>query len=137
MTLRTAKASLSILWILAIPLLLFTLIRRQLNGYYGTDPTAVWTWVAQFVLPGLGLILGAWSLKATPADDDTLRNQIVFWGAAVLSLLYLAALYYVVASQAWLDQDWGEVFKQSALFLSLIQATVIGLLGKFFVQSGS
>jgi hypothetical protein len=137
MTLRSAKASLSVLWILAIPLLLFVLIRRQLNGYYGADPTAVWTWVAQFVLPGLSLILGAWSLKATPTDDDKLRNQIVFWGAVVLSLLYIAALYYVVASQAWLDQDWSEVFKQSALFLSLIQATVIGLLGKFFVQSGS
>jgi hypothetical protein len=46
---------------------------------------------------------------------------MMFWIAVVMSAFYLAVLYVVIASQTATDQPWPETFKQSALYLGIIQ----------------
>src|SRR5262245_24485063 len=138
MNVRNAKMSLSLLWLLAAAPLLLILIVRQLQGFYdapNTDPKEVWNWVSQFVLPGFTLIAGAWTVSASPSDSKTVENSWVFWAAIGMSVLYLVILYLVVALQAGSQLPWPETFKQSALFLGLIQGVVIAVLGKFFIES--
>jgi hypothetical protein len=80
MTIKTAKIALTALWgVCAIPLLL-VLVLRQLNGFYGDQAQAAWSWAAQFVFPNLTLIGGAWSVAGSPEDDKPLGSAIVFWG---------------------------------------------------------
>jgi hypothetical protein len=135
-TVRSSKMWLSIGWLAVVTPLLIILILRQLNEFYGNDPKEVWSWVSQFVLPGLTLLAGAWTVSASPSDQKPLDNPAVFWVALILSIFYLGVLYLVVATQATSNVPWGEVFKQSALYLGLIQGLVIAVLGKFFIESG-
>ncbi len=94
MTIKTAKIALTALWgVCAIPLLL-VLVLRQLNGFYGDQAQAAWSWAAQFVFPNLTLIGGAWSVAGSPEDDKPLGSAIVFWGAMIVSAFYIVILYH-------------------------------------------
>jgi hypothetical protein len=136
MTVRGAKMALSIGWLLAVAPLIIVLVLRQLGGYYGANPKEVWNWFTQFVLPALTLLAGAWTVTTAPGDKSRFDNSFVFWLAAALSAFYVALLYFVIGMQTWSQLPWQEVFKQSALFLGILQGLVIGVVGKFFIESG-
>lgn len=135
MTVKKAKTALTMLWVIVTMPLLLLLIMRQLNGFYGTDAKAVWTWAAQYLFPPLTLIGSAWAVAQTPGEGKRIAAPIVFWVAIVMSLAYLCALLLVAGAQAGEGQSWQSVFEQSGLFLSLFQALLIGWLGKFFIES--
>jgi hypothetical protein len=138
MIVRTAKMSLSLLWLVAVAPLILILILRQMEGFYdipSTDPKDVWSWVSQFVLPGVTLVAGAWTVSTSSADKGPVGNPSVFWIAMGMSAFYLVVLYLVVALQAGSSAPWPETFKQSALYLGIIQGAVIGIVGKFFIES--
>ncbi len=128
--------ALSIGWSCAVAPLVVILVLRQLNGYYGDDPKEVWNWFTQFVLPATTLLAGAWTVTAAPSDKNPIDNPVVFWVAAVLSAFYLIMLYVVIGMQARSALSWQELFKQSALFLGILQGLVIAVVGKFFIESG-
>jgi len=136
MTVHGAKMWLSIGWLGAVAPLVVILVLRQLDGYYGTDPKEVWNWFTQFVLPALTWLAGAWTVTAAPNDQNPIGNRLVFWIAVLLSAFYIAILYVVIGMQARSQLPWQEQFKQSALFLGILQALVIGVVGKFFIESG-
>src|SRR5262245_4119054 len=139
MKVSKAKMCLSIFWLLAIAPLLLILILRQLNGFYDgdakSDSREVWNWVSQFVLPGLTLIAGAWTVSASPSDEKLVAHQWVFWAAVGMSMFYLTVLYLVIGMQATSALPWPETFKQSALYLGLMQGALIAVLGKFFIEA--
>lgn len=138
MIVRNAKMILSACWLAAAAPLLLILIVRQLQGFYdvpSTDPKEVWNWVSQFVVPGVTLIVGAWTVSASPSDAKPVDHPWVFWAAISMSAFYFVVLYLVVALQAGSPQPWPETFKQSALFLGIIQGVVIAVVGKFFIES--
>jgi hypothetical protein len=135
MTVRGAKLWLSVGWMGAVAPLIVILVLRQVNGFYGADAKEVWSWFSQFVIPALTLLAGAWTVSASPADQNQIGNPMVFWIAVFLSIFYVALLYVVIGSQPWSTLTWQEQFKQSALFLGVIQGLVIGVVGKFFIES--
>ena len=138
MIVRHAKMSLSMLWMFAVAPILLILILRQLDGFYdtpNTDPKEVWNWVSQFVLPGITLVAGAWTVSASPSDQKPIDNSWVFWAAIGMSAFYFIVLYLVIGLQGATQQPWPETFKQSALFLGIIQGAVIAVVGKFFIES--
>ena len=135
MTVRQAKLSLSIGWLLAVGPLVIILVLRQLDQFY-SDPKDVWSWFSQFVLPGLTLLGGAWTVSTSASDGNRVDNPAVFWIAAALSVFYFVLIYVVIGKQAGTSGSLGDHFKDSALFLGVIQGLVIGVLGKFFIESG-
>jgi len=135
MTVRGAKLWLSGGWMAAMAPLVIILILRQLDGFYGSDPKEVWSWFSQFVLPALTLLGGAWTVAAAPSDQKQIDNTIVFWVAVAMSAFYIVLLYVVIGKQPTSPLPWQDQFKQSALFLGIIQGLVIGVLGKFFIES--
>jgi hypothetical protein len=136
MTVRGAKLWLSIGWMIALAPLVVILVLRQLNDFYGSDAKEVWSWFSQFVLPALTLLGGAWAVSASPNDQKPIDNPMVFWIAGALSVFYIVLLYVVIGKQPTSSLAWQEQFKQSALFLGVFQGLVIGVLGKFFIESG-
>ena len=136
MTVRGAKLLLSIGWICALAPLVVILILRQLDGFYGSDAKEVWNWFSQFVLPALTLLAGAWTVSVSPNDQKPVENSTVLWVAGAFSIFYVLLLYVVIGRQPWSDLPWREQFTQSALFLGVIQGLVIGVLSKFFIESG-
>jgi hypothetical protein len=135
MTVRAAKMALSLGWLIAAAPLIFVLVLRQQSGFFGTDPKDVWGWFSQFVLPALTLLGGAWSVTVSPNDAKPIDNPLVFWVAAALSLFYLALLYLVIANLVGSQHPLVQL-KDSSLFLGIFQGLVIGVLGKFFIESG-
>jgi hypothetical protein len=137
MTVRSAKLWLSVGWLAAMAPLVIVLILRQLDGFYGSDAKEVWSWFSQFVLPALTLLAGAWTVAAAPTDQKQIDNTIVFWIAVSIPIFYIVLLYVVIGKQPTSSVPWQEQFKQSALFLGIIQGLVIGVLGKFFIESAA
>lgn len=135
MTVRGAKLWLSIGWTAAMAPLVIVLILRQLEGFYGSDAKEVWSWFSQFVLPALTLLAGAWTVSTSPSEQKPIDNAAVFWIAVAMSVFYIVLLYVVIGKQPTSPLPWQEQFKQSALFLGIIQGLVIGVLGKFFIES--
>lgn len=135
MTVRGAKLWLSVGWTVAMAPLVIILILRQLDGFYGTDAKEVWSWFSQFVLPALTLLAGAWTVAASSSEQKQIDNTVVFWIAVAMSIFYIVLLYIVIGKQPTSPLPWQEQFKQSALFLGIIQGLVIGVLGKFFIES--
>jgi hypothetical protein len=135
MTVRGAKLWLSIGWTAAMAPLVIVLILRQLEGFYGSDAKEVWSWFSQFVLPALTLLAGAWTVSTPPSEQKPIDNAAVFWIAVAMSVFYIVLLYVVIGKQPTSPLPWQEQFKQSALFLGIIQGLVIGVLGKFFIES--
>jgi formate hydrogenlyase subunit 3/multisubunit Na+/H+ antiporter MnhD subunit len=138
MTVRTARTILSVLWLAFAAPLLLILIVRQLNGFYdspGSDIRELWNWVGQFVLPGITLIAGAWTVSTSPSDGKPVDNFMVFWAAIGMSVFYFVVLYLVIASQASTTHNWSESLKESALYLGLFQGAIIAVIGKFFIES--
>jgi hypothetical protein len=135
MTVRNAKSWLSIGWLMAVGPLMIILVLRQLNGFFGSDPKDVWSWFSQFVVPALTLLGGAWTVSASSNDQKEIDNPMTFWVSVMLSVFYLALLYLVVGSQVGSMQPLSQL-KDSALFLGILQGLVIGVLGKFFIESG-
>jgi hypothetical protein len=133
MTIKTAKLTLTALWAAAAIPLLFILILRQINGFYGDEPQAAWTWAAQFVFPNLTLIGGAWTVTEPPEDTKPSCSGIVFWGAVIVSAFYISILYIVLGTHV--GGSGRSSFEQSSLFLGLIQSLVVGWLGKFFIEA--
>jgi cellobiose-specific phosphotransferase system component IIC len=134
MTVGQAKSWLSIGWLIAVGPLIVVLVLRQQNGFFGNDAKDVWSWFSQFVLPALTLLGGAWTVSTSPNDQKAIGNKFVFSVAVTLSIFYLALLYLVVASQVGSAQPVNQL-KDSGLFLGIIQALVIGVLGKFFIEN--
>lgn len=135
MTVRGAKLWLSVGWTVAMAPLVIILILRQLDGFYGNDAKEVWSWFSQFVLPALTLLAGAWTVAASSSEQKQIDNTVVFWIAAAMSIFYIVLLYVVIGKQPTSPLPWQEQFRQSALFLGIIQGLVIGVLGKFFIES--
>lgn len=136
MTMRAAKMWLSIGWMGSIAPLVVILVLRQLEGFYGNDAKEVWSWFSQFVVPALTLLAGAWSVSASPNDQKTIDNPIVFYLAVGLCIFYVCLLYVVIGKQPLSPVPWQDQFKQSALFLGVFQGLVIAVVGKFFIESG-
>jgi hypothetical protein len=136
MTIKTAKVALSLIWVIAAIPLMLVLIMRQISGEFDDSAKSAWTWAGQFLFPNLTLIGGAWSVTASPNEDKPMSSVLVFWIAIALSLFYLLVLYLVLGWQQTSSESPQSVYEQSAQFLVLIQALVVGWLGKFFIESG-
>jgi hypothetical protein len=133
MTTKRARIVVTVIWVAGALPLLTLLILRHLSGFYGPDAKGVWAWAAQFVFPNLTLIAGAWSATPSAENDALPASTIVFWGAVILSLFEIVILFLVLGSQSGGTAPQ-VVFEQSALFLGLLQALLIGWLGKFFID---
>lgn len=72
-------------------------------------------------------------MAGSPEDDKPLGSAIVFWGAMIVSAFYIVILYIVLGAQA--SGSMRASLEQSGLFLGLIQALVVGWMGKFFIEA--
>ncbi|PWT81154.1 MAG: hypothetical protein C5B58_10255 [Acidobacteria bacterium] len=106
-----------------------------MTRFYQGDLMDLWSWIAQLLFPVLGLIIAAWSAGGRHGDELQVRSNVVFWGALILSLFYVCALYLVVWLEPLSSEDWSLVFRSSGFYLGIFQTVVITALGKFFIEN--
>ena len=111
------------------------LVARSVTGFYRGDMMELWSWVSQLIFPVLGIILAAWSVKATEVDAKQVTSPAVFWGALLVSIFYIASLYLVIALEPLSSGDWISALHSSGIYLGLLQGFVIIALGKFFIEN--
>jgi len=135
MTVQGARAILSLIWVLSSGLLVLLLVARSVTGFYRGDLMELWSWVSQLLFPVLGIILAAWSANASEADAKPVTSPFVFWGALLVSIIYIASLYLVIALEPISAGDWISALHSSGIYLGLLQGFVIIALGKFFIEN--
>lgn len=141
MTLGQAKAALSYIWLIFGSLIFGLVVYLTLIGKFRFAPgdwDAGLSWVTPLVLPVLGVIVPTWTIRSTKKDRVVLKHVHVFFAAMFLSLLYFFGLLAVLwllprdieAIQAYVN----DVMRTSSWFLGTIQALVIVVVGKFFLE---
>jgi hypothetical protein len=135
MTVQRARAALSFVWVISVGALVLLFVPRSVMRFYPGDPLEAWTWLVQLSFPALGIIIAAWSVTGSDADDTPVRSQYVFWCALVLSLIYLATIYVVVGLEPQSEDAWLTVFHNSGIYLGFFQGVVVAALGKFFIEN--
>ncbi|MHB8272309.1 hypothetical protein [Bradyrhizobium sp.] len=135
MTVQRARAALSLIWVMLVGPLVLLFVARSVMRFYPGELLDAWTWLVQLLFPVLGIIIAAWSVTGSDADDTPVRSQYVFWCALVLSLFYLATIYVVVGLEPQSKDDWLTVFHNSGIYLGFFQGVVVAALGKFFIEN--
>lgn len=135
MTVRTARAALSLVWLLAMAPLVLQLVYRSAVGFYKGDIIELWSWMSQLLFPVVALIISSWSVEEVQGDTHVIRSPFVFWGALLLSVMYIGSLYLVVIVEPLAENDWVSVFRSSGVYLGFIQGIVVLALGKFFIEN--
>jgi hypothetical protein len=137
MTLGQARGILSTAWvIMALPLIAIVFLQTIHGNYEEWD--AGFGWLIPLLFPVLSLIFATWTVAETRRDRVVMHNKYVFFLSLIASVFYLALLYAVLGSMPReLDQlhDYiRRVMRPSSWYLGSIQAVVVILVGKFFLE---
>ena len=144
MTLGQAKAILSYIWFLMGSLIFVLVVYLTVIGKFrfaATDWDAGLSWVTPLTLPILAFIIPTWTIGETKKDRVVLKKLHVFVAAVFFSILYFFALFVVLwrlppeigAIQIYVN----EVMRTSSWYLGILQAFVVMIVGKFFLEEVS
>jgi hypothetical protein len=144
MTVGRARAILSTAWVLlALPLIAIIFL-QTVGGKYEEWEDG-FGWLIPLVFPILSLMFATWTVAQTRKDRVVVANKHVFYLSLVASIFYLVLLYVVVGKMPRKDtafapdakafQDYVEhVMRPSLWYLGTIQAVVVVVIGKFFLE---
>ncbi|MBC6904521.1 hypothetical protein DWB84_03450 [Saccharophagus sp. K07] len=122
----------TLIWLSLSALLFIILIIKTVN-----DPDSaksLWSWYSALVVPGGGLIIGLW---VAVADKGVNKQEIpAFSGALTLgftAVYFLCALTTVLV-EPFVSSTEEEWLKASQIWMVIIQAPTLALVGKIFAQ---
>lgn len=134
MKLLAYARSLTLLWWIGGALVILLLLMRLIAEDAAVP--AITAWLATYLLPGLTLVSGAAAATRDPADGAASNLGTTYWVAVVASGLYLLILMAAVLKAVLTVGDTTEnLLRPWGMVLGLLQAIVIGLLGRFFTKS--
>jgi hypothetical protein len=144
MTVGRAKAIISYIWLFFGSIIFALVVYLTLIGKFRFSPgdwDAGLAWVTPLTLPVLGFMVPTWTIGTTKKDSIVLKHAHVFFAAVFLSILYFVGLFYII----WLlprkiddiETYVNDVMRTSSWFLGTVQALVIVVIGKFFLEDVS
>ncbi len=113
--------------------LLFAILLGQ-KDRYGPEWQRTWEWFVPTVAPTLGVIIGAVAASVRSSDDGPAVNPLAFRLAFVISILYLATLFYVELLSIDSARKALDYMAGSRLWLGAFQGLVSLAVGAFFVS---
>lgn len=136
MTLLRYARSLTLIWWVGGALVILLLLPRLFGGDPGVPDIAAW--LTTYLLPGLTLVSGAAAVSRGAEAGDAADVGAAYWVAVAASALYLLILTAaVVRVLITVGEPVDELLKPFGALLGLLQAVVIGLLGRFFIKTPS
>ncbi len=137
MTVGRARSILSLTWVI-FSLPLFGLVFLQTISRRYPEWETGFTWLIPLLFPILSFIIATWTVAKSSRDRIVLQNGYVFYSSVVLSIVYLASLYFIAALvPREIDQIKiyvVEVMHPSSWYLGTFQAIVVVAVGKFFLE---
>lgn len=136
MTMLTCKRSLATIWLTLGGLAVLVLLGQTVTDRYGDKLVDVWTWFTIYFLPAATIVMFA----STVGDRDSPSNASLvspgaFFGAAVLSLLYLLMILIPLLSQPFLESESPfDTLNKWAIVLAIFQSIVIGALAAVYIR---
>jgi hypothetical protein len=139
-----AQAILAAIWFAFSAVIFLVLIVRTINhSYEANDEThhlvsiagQVWGAALPQFVPTLSLMVGVFAASAfAPATDPPRVNRAFLFLAAVLSVVYLFAVFAAIAFDSlWRDEGPLKFLEASGLWLAPFQALTASALGALFV----
>ncbi len=137
MTIGRARAILSYLWVvMSIPLIAIVFL-QTVNKKFEEWETG-FGWLIPLVFPVLSFIIATWTVAESRKDQLVLKNRYVFVASMLLSVFYLLSLYTIVVLMPREFDEFRnyvkEVLRPSSWYLGTIQAIVVVVVGKFFLE---
>jgi hypothetical protein len=130
-----AQKRLAVLWLTSGILLFLLLIFQSINGKYGTQSEAAWSWFLPNIMPTLTMIIGVLIIEGRERDHRKSEEPFLFHLAFALSCVYLVVLALTFFAQPLVTMSPLELMRRSNLWLAPIQGLVTTALGAFFVKS--
>jgi hypothetical protein len=128
---------LALLWCGGAAVPFFLLFVQTVLGKFGSGVTEAWGWFSQALVPTLALIVGALVMEGREQAPSKRRaDAFLFKLAFGLSATYLLVVLLTLLTQPFATATPGPWFKQSNLWLGLLQGIVSASLGAFFVKPG-
>ncbi len=139
MKVKTARSSLSILWVVgSLPLIVIVTL-QSLNQVYGGPDNwdKGWLWIMPLLFPILGTIIGSWSAGRNESDDLEIASSSVFWLTMLLSCVYFVIFYggLITGSLVYRHENWDFIIRSTGWFLSVFQALISIAITKFFIEN--
>jgi hypothetical protein len=137
MTVGRARAILSTVWVvLSIPLIAIVFLQTIHDNYEQWD--IGFGWLIPLIFPVLSFIFATWTVAETQKDKIVMKNSHVFYLSLLASIFYLSLLYVVVGTMPREADALREYVQHkmtpSSWYLGFIQAVVVVLVGKFFLE---
>jgi hypothetical protein len=141
MTVGRAKAIISYLWIIFGSLIFGVVVYQTMIGKFRFSPgdwDAGLSWVTPLIFPVLGFIIPTWTVGPTKKDLVVLKHVHVFFAAVFFSVLYffglIGVLWRLPREISEIEAYVNDVMRTSSWFLGTVQALVIVVVGKFFLE---
>ena len=139
MKIKTARSSLSIIWVVgSVPIILIVNL-QTLNQTYGDAQNwdKGWMWIMPLIFPTLGSIIGSWSVGDNKVDNLEVASKSAFVLTVILSVLYLSTMYsgLIVGSVSYRHSNWDYVIRATNWFLTAFQGLLSIALTKFFIEN--
>jgi hypothetical protein len=136
---KTARSSLSILWVVgSLPLIVIVTL-QSLNQVYGDAQNwdKGWLWIMPLLFPVLGTIIGSWSAGPNESDELNVSSGSAFWLTVLLSSVYFVILYggLIIGSLVYKHTNWDFIMRSTGWFLSVFQALISIAITKFFIEN--
>lgn len=120
------------LWLVSSGLLLLLIVVSAINNPENARTSLAW--LAPSILPGIGLIVGLWAsvgIKAkevSTGSSSSMARKLCFY----FSLFYFVLLMFSYLSHPFVNMKISEWLELSQLWIALIQAPTLALLGFVF-----
>ena len=132
----TCKRSLAAIWLMLGGIAVLVLLGQTITDRYGEKLVDVWTWFTVYFLPAATVVMFA----STVGDRDSASNEAIvshgaFFGAAILSVLYLLMILIPLLSQPFLENESPfDTLNKWAIVLAIFQSIVVGALAAVYIR---
>jgi hypothetical protein len=139
LSLHQARNRLTWIWLALTGPLLLIVILQSINGKYGQNGFESLTgigWLFQAVLPTASVMIAPITLPINPAvKTRSVENLTLLWITISSFVFYFVILYAIILLEPMSGMSLGNLMAMSAWFLAPIQAFILTLVSKFFLEA--
>jgi hypothetical protein len=138
LSLHQARNRLTLSWLILSAPLLLLVIFQSISGKYGFEGLESLTgvgWVFQAVLPTASVMIATSTLPMSDKIAGRVVENVTLLRITSLSFIfYFLILYSIVLLEPWTNISLPNLMAMSGWFLAPIQAFILTLISKFFLE---
>lgn len=123
------------IWVLGgLPLLVIVIVQIVLGRYPDGFQTPI-GWLSTLLFPSWSIIFAVLTVGKTKASIRPVHHKSLFYISALISVVYIISLYLIMFLGVYSPGGLSSALQNSAFYMGVFQSFVIGVVGKFFLES--